>query len=1127
MADEKITLSRDYVDNFSMKDFAINEVMPKYFPGLSTSNLETGTIGMLSEYISTITEDAFNAGSSLLSEVFPTRSKMQTSIYSNAAIFQLTDMFGDGGRCDFLLLLAEEDVRRNLKQRRGSEYSYFYLDKDTVIRVGGPTGVPFVLDYDIEIKAMYRETRHAWVYSAKYMVEEYKNSISEVTDPYIRLQQYANGMLVMKLTLRQYTRKVEYESIVDNAQLNYPTIRVKYSGYLIGFDVLYKAPGDSDFTTQLKTKVIYSLPDKEPFCYYRNINDTTFELSFTTKDAYFQPKFNSELKIITYTTKGKSGDFEYFDGEDYSITKGEKYVYDNSWLIATRSVSGCDGGKDPIGIEGLRDLTVEGFTTAMSLNTDNDLQVYFNNYKHRHDNEVFFIKKRNDAVELLFSAFMYIKRNDYIYPTNTLYLDTNIQYLDYKDGGFYNLDPGYLFGYKGIDVYLIPYYFVLNGGDGEKYDVDGHYYDAEGNRDSTRDITKRELAKKIRGGFVTETDHGYWRLLGGDGEKYYLHRQDGTLYEDVPPISQQELFTKFNNDELTYGKIDAGLKCIDFIMDFEKEAAAKKEYYAYYDTFKAMKNRPDMTFDEYIFEYTFKDFKAERGIDCRRSIFNTDVEEFSKTVDFLFTNPFITTVAKDTGLVSYYQSFIDGHYVLDYIAENSGQTFDQFITYTYRIARDITSEKKYHIRIAVTPSSPPEDWETYVTVLYDETELSLFLANNAGEKTPSIETFDKSKLSANAVRMIVTFIFKDLEIGYMELIPTELDEKHEQIIFEGVIHTDDFISAANTIRITHICPHCGHEVKNSSNTQYGMQYKCDACNGFFQEGIINMREMDSIELPLTDGIIKLTSLFKDPTKKVPITDNDFVQFDDTYKDYQWTNLYSTINDKVCLMQPLYMVRSSIKYKDYYVTGVDAFDCEISDVPLLKYSIMAYAKEGPKHDEPLLADDIGKFDYFMNAFLDNYDVMKEAQIRLNGMHIDTKFYNSYGRSTNFDIGEDGELIDTINIAIYFDVHVLTGTDIIAADQELRTFIKDYIETINKDGTNSLYISNLIREIENGFAYVHHLRFNGINNYDSTYYAIINHKISLDDLTKEERRRFVPEILTVNRNNIFLSFFEDET
>jgi predicted RNA-binding Zn-ribbon protein involved in translation (DUF1610 family) len=1123
VADEKITVDRDYVDTFSIKDIAATDIMPKFFPDVDTSNLTTGTFGLVAEYMGTITEDAFNAGSSLLSEVFPTRSKMRTSIYSNAAIFQLTDMVSDCGRCEFLILLAEVDVRANFQSSQGSDYSYFYIDKDTVIRVGDDD-IPFSLDYDIEIKAMYSESRGKWIYSAKYMVEEYTNSVSNVSDPYIRMAQYDNGMLVMKVELGQYIRTVEYETLIDNATLNYPTVTVNFSDQILGFDVLYKAPGDSDYNTQLAKKVIYSVPSKDPFCYYKMLDDSSFEISFTTKDAYFQPKFNSELKIIVYTTLGTAGNFEYYDGETYSITKGDKYDYSHSWLIAAKSTSGSSGGKDMMDIDALKDLTVEGFTTANSLTTENDLQTYFMNYKHRNNNEVLFIKKRNDAVELLFSAFMYVRNGDYTYPTNTLYLDTNIKYFDYKAGGdSYNLDPGYLFTYKMAPVYREHIYYTVVDGDGEKYDVDGNFYDKDGVLDESGKITLRELNKRIGLGGLEKTEQCYWKA---SGNTFYYYHEDGRVYTEVEAISEQELAEKYDKENLIYDTVSTGSTTVDFAMDKEKEAQTRKDYYAYFEEYKTKNKVPNLSFDDYIFDYTFKDYQSDLGIDNRLSVFNTDVETYAATVDFLFTNPYIITVAEDSGLVSYYQSFINNNSALDYVSENSGQSFVQFITYTLNVSRDVADEKKYDIKIVTAPSNPPTDYSELVSLVYDESDASQFIQPNEGDLVPSLRTFNKDRLVENNLRMVLTFTYKSLDVGYMELIPTLVDTSTDQITYEGTFYTDDYISASNTIRITHICPYCGNQILNSVNDNNDdKMYYCDNCGKNFQEGIINMRTLDTLELPIEDCLVTLTSLYRDPEKDEPVTDNDFLQYSKSYTDYMWTNVYSTTNEPISLMEPLEMLRSSITYSDYYEAGVDAFDCTISDIPLIKYSIMAYNDEGPKHDDPLLSEDIGKFDYFMDAFKSNYDVLREAKDYLNGMHIDCKFYNSYGRSTNFDIGEDGELIDTNNISIYFDVYTVTGTDILTAEDELKTYIKSYIEDINSEGSNNLYISNLIRGIEDNFTYVHHLRFTGINNYDSSYQAIINTKISLEDLTKDERRKFVPDILVINRNNIYLSFVTD--
>lgn len=1121
--EENIIIDRDYVDTFSIKEFVVNDVMPNFFPDIEPTNLITGTIGMTSELIATVTEDSFNTGSSLVAETSPVRARMESSIYANAAIFQLSNAFADAGRCDFFIIIPEEDIRKNFVRKHGSHFSYFYIDKETKIYV---KDIPFVLDYDIEIRAMWRETQKKWVYSAKYMMDEFHNSVSDIKDPYVRLRQDANGLIALQVRLKQYERTIIEESIVDNATLNYPTIQVPIHGKLLGFDVLYKAPEDNDFYTQLATRVIYSLPTKEPFCYFKMIGENTVEISFTTKDAYFQPKFNSELQIHVYTTLGKDGNFEYYDGNKISLNKGMKYEYENSWLITASPISGSKGGKERMSLEGLQRLTVEGYTTANAITTEHDLAVYFNNYKHRYENEILPIKKRNDAVELLFSIFMYIKENDYMFPTNTLNLDTNVQYLDCKEGEVYNIDPGFLFGYKGVDVYRVPIYYMVTDGDGDKYDVDGHYFDVSGNRDHTKDITLRELQKKISAGYVQETDHSYWRLVGDDSRLYHFYDSNGNELTEVAPITQEALFEKFSSGELTYDVIDTGGRTIDFIMDFEKDSKARVDYVAYYEEYKTRVNNPDLSFDEYIFLYTFKDYKKENRIDTRRSLFNTDVEEFAKGRKFLFTNPFIITIQKETGLISYYQSFISQKCLLDFVDENDDDAFIQFVTYNLEVTRDIVKDKRYHLKLTVLPSIPTSfENGGLCDIIYDEADESQFILHEGSK--PGLENFDKSQLSRNKLRIILTFTDEGFDIGYMELIPTKHDKNTDQVTFEGLIYTDDYITTKNTLRVIHVCPHCGHHILNSVNsTIEGNNYFCDNCGNLFKEGIINVREADSMLLPISNGVVRITALFQDPENEYHATDNDFVQYDGSYEGYIWTNIYSTSSDPILLLQPLEMMRSSITYKDYFVTGVDALDCVISDIPLLKYSILAYKDVGMKVTDPLLSDDIGKFQYFMDAVLDNYEVLREAKQKMNGLHMDIKFYNTYGRSTNFDIGEDGELIDTNNIAIYLDVWLIVGADILDCERELKIFIKDYIETINTEGSNNLYVSNLIREIENRFTYVHHLKFRGINNYNTNYQAIINRKIKLEDMTKDERRTFVPDILVINRNNIYLRFHEEE-
>ena len=265
------TIKRDYVDNFSIRELALNEIMPKYFEE-EQNNLTVGLTGMLTEYIGTVTEDAFNAASTMILETFPNRAKMPESIYANAAIFQLTNAFSTPASCQFLIILSEDDIKRNFIQKAGNKYSYFYIDKDTTFYI---KDIPFVLDYDIEIKAVHKESQ-GWLYSAKYIMNSYKNTVSGVSDPYIKIRKSSSGLIALNVTLRQYRRHVVDEELIDNATVNFPVVKVSYSNKVAGLDILYRESSDGNWI-QLEKKVVYSLPSKEPFCYYRISDDERIE----------------------------------------------------------------------------------------------------------------------------------------------------------------------------------------------------------------------------------------------------------------------------------------------------------------------------------------------------------------------------------------------------------------------------------------------------------------------------------------------------------------------------------------------------------------------------------------------------------------------------------------------------------------------------------------------------------------------------------------------------------------------------------------------------------------------------------------------------------------------------------
>lgn len=923
-------VQRDYVDNFSVKEMAKNELVPKYFEGKDVSNLNVGLLGYTTELIADGLEDTFNTVSLLHEEMFANRAKLPSSILSHAAIFQLSNGMATAAVCDFILIMNESYVVKNFQNINGT--LTFYIDKDTKILVEDKV---FTLDYDIVIRAVKKEVANGYIYSAQYVIDQFNNSISNIRTPYININRSVDGRLTLKVTCHQCQRVEKFEEIVNNTKINLPSFDITFDKQLAGFDIFYKAPTDSDYSTQLTKLTKYSPPLKTPFCYYSFTDENVLTIFFGNRDTYFQPDFNSEVKIIMYLTDGKAGEFSEYKGYDVSVvTTSARFSYNDNFFLLAQVISSSSAGNDALDLEALQALTVEGYRTANIYSTDNDLMEYFNNYKYRYGNECIFIKKRDDVVDRLYSGFIIMKKDDYIFPTITNDLDSNLGLMHNSDINKYIIDPGCLF-----------------------------VYNEAGN--------------------------------------------------------------------------------FDLLIDNNKKAQIQLEYENYLTENSLTVN--DMSFYDYM---------NENNISLRKTVFNTyDIDGIKETHQFLYTNPFLISVSKTPNLVGLYLTIINQTSAVDFLNQNL-DVFDQFIVTRVTVHRKLEEERRYVINTALFPSA---------TLSTDEEVINVY--------------GDATKTTENLIRVVATIEDADgRNLCFTELLPIE-KTTDGTYAFESSIYTDDHVTTTGKFRLT--------------------------------DNITKMEPLEDMLVPMTT-VVNLYILFKRDEVE---TDNIFSRFDESFAGYAWTNIYSTDNDPITFIKPMNMIKCDMTYKNHHLPGNVVGDINIQSIPFIGVDCI-------KDDE--------KFDYFVSTFNDQYrNLERTVDYLKTSTHIDLKFYNTYGRSRNFIIGDevDGEeLIDTINIRIHYYVWVLPGTDQIKASRDLKIFIKDYIEKVNNDGTNSFYNSNLIRTIENKFAYVHHLKFIGINDYTPKYQTVKNVTVDLDTLTKEERIRYVPEILVANLENIELTFFE---
>ena len=88
----------------------------------------------------------------------------------------------------------------------------------------------------------------------------------------------------------------------------------------------------------------------------------------------------SEIYIQLYTTKGKEGNFNTYDGTNIEIIgKSDKYPNNRGMIFMGTVTGAATGGYNRKEIEELRNEVVKAYSTIKSFTTTNDLQIYFNN----------------------------------------------------------------------------------------------------------------------------------------------------------------------------------------------------------------------------------------------------------------------------------------------------------------------------------------------------------------------------------------------------------------------------------------------------------------------------------------------------------------------------------------------------------------------------------------------------------------------------------------------------------------------------------------------------------------------------------------------------------------------------
>ncbi|HAB66112.1 MAG TPA: hypothetical protein DCE23_01970 [Firmicutes bacterium] len=442
--------NKDYTSVYSIEDFMLNKIAPLYMDKKKISTMNIGLQGYVTHVLSDMSEDISNMVSAAQNESLPNTAKFPSTLYANAALYRIDKILARPAVLNILFLLREKDILSFSE----------VVDDMTVFKISGNTKMTidnftYMLEDDITISSYYYKGE--LIYIAKYD-RIYENDLSVDSSPYIRTMRVEgpDGVyLALNVKVLQVNKSSTTLDLVGNKIIHFPKITVNYSNGLANFEVLYKPKGESKYT-RLKKLLRDSPPITDPFCFYTFANSNEIQISFSSRDRYFTPEYNSELKIDTYTTSGASANFDSYMGTIESITvtfpnTNQGYKNIKTYVIPQ---SGASGGRKQLSMDELKELVIKNFSTVCTIVTEHDLELHFNSIDELDNITMLFKKKRDDVIRL-FSAFSYYKdMNGTIMHTNTGNICVNKSDLPLliDDVECSIIRPGSLFVYNNEDA---------------------------------------------------------------------------------------------------------------------------------------------------------------------------------------------------------------------------------------------------------------------------------------------------------------------------------------------------------------------------------------------------------------------------------------------------------------------------------------------------------------------------------------------------------------------------------------------------------------------------------------------------------------------------------------------------
>lgn len=401
----------------------------------SISMLKAGLFGYFNEIASNEIKNSTYHRNFLYDEHFLNSASAYRSIYNFAKLYDVPVDSAIPSRFTATMVISKEDlINSELKEDITTENSTLKtykitLDKNYIFNI---QNYNFLLPYPIEIilKQTLIDGNLDYSITAKYDTENSNFPFLNLTSPYLKIWQDYNNInqistekyVFIVMELFQLERKVTQFTVTSDDISEALYYSLEYLDQLAYFNVYYILDGERKLIKNYFNNTYIPSNDEE-FCYYTYSNDNTLEISFSPLANTFKPILNSTIEVEYFTTLGSKGNFDYVGVVDYAIMTENSDTFQNIGM-SFRAISNATGGIDKLDRDAMKTKIIERISTRDSIITENDLKLFFNSInetKNINNGEISFIKKQDDVLKRLYSAFLLLRDNaERVIPTNTI-----------------------------------------------------------------------------------------------------------------------------------------------------------------------------------------------------------------------------------------------------------------------------------------------------------------------------------------------------------------------------------------------------------------------------------------------------------------------------------------------------------------------------------------------------------------------------------------------------------------------------------------------------------------------------------------------------------------------------------